>query len=247
MGNEDKVSITKNSFDITFWLSIVLLGALAFCAYLILKPKPSHRSYTSNKGTPISGQMDIEARGLRGFVRNQTDDSMKINFHTPDGMFEDIEQAKKGGVYKIYRSADSRIVDPRSVIAISFAKKGNRKVDLNGFILMNAKNMQRMFPDQKMVVAIIHLDKEITGKFDNFAIPNQTIAFYIDSGYKQEGYNCAVFFFETPDGFWSVNWVAPRHILDNEKSKERGIFLGLIKYMSIIIADKNSKDLLLLI
>lgn len=247
MDNEDKISITKNNFDITFWLSIVLLGALAFCAYLILKPKPSYRPYISNKDTSINGQIDIEARGLPGFVRNQTDDSMKIIFHTPDGMFEDMEQARKNGVYKIYRSADSRIVDPRSVIAVSFAKKKNKKVDLNDFILMNTKNLQRMFPNQNMIVGIVHLEKNITGKFDNFAIPYQTMAFYIDRGLNWEEYNCAVFFFETPDGFWSVNWVAPRHILDNEKSKERGIFLGLIKYMSIMIADKNSKDLLLLI
>ncbi|PIQ91124.1 MAG: hypothetical protein COV71_00875 [Candidatus Omnitrophica bacterium CG11_big_fil_rev_8_21_14_0_20_41_12] len=247
MDSDDKVMMTKNNFDLTFWVLIALIGVMLFCAFLILKPKFTNKNNNFIKDTEINNQISIESRGLPGFKPNQTDDSMKINFHTPDGMFEDIEQARKDGVYKIYRSADSRVVDPRSVIAVSFAKKNNKKVDLNDFILMNTKNLQRMFPNQNMIVGIVHLEKNITGKFDSFAIPYQTMAFYIDRGLNREGYNCAVFFFETPDGFWSINWVAPRHILNDENSKERGIFLGMIKYMSIMIADKNSKDLVVIL
>ncbi len=234
--------MTKNNFDITFWVSIAMIGIMLFCAFLLLKPKFTDKNKNFARSTGINNQVSIETRGLPGFIPNQTDDSVKVDFFTPDGMFEDVEQARKSGVYKMFRSADSRRVSPESVISISFAKKRNSKLGLNDFIFVNTRNLKQMFPNQNMTIGIIHLEREVTEKFDFLAMPYQTVALYIDDGFNRVGHNCAIFFFETPDGFWSINWTAPRRILNNEKGKERGIFLGMIKYISMMILNPKTKN-----
>lgn len=63
-------------------------------------------------------------------------------------------------------------------------------------------------------------------------IPYETIMLLIDDYAGKPGYNCVIFSFETPDGYWSINWTAPRKILERE-DKERDIFLRFIKFMGI--------------
>lgn len=233
--------MTKNNFDITFWVSITVIGVMLCCAFLLLKPKFTNKT-SLTKDIGINNPVPIETRGLPGFIPNQVDDSVDVNFFTPTGMFEDVEQARKSGVYKMFRSADSRRVNPESVISISFAKKVNSNIDLGDFILVNSRNLKQMFPDQNMTIGIIHLEKKITEKFDFLGIPYQTIAFYIDGGLDRVGHDCAIFFFATPGGFWSINWTAPRKILNNERGRERGIFLSMIKYISMMILNPKTKN-----
>lgn len=242
MDKDEKITITKNNSDIIIWFSIIFIGVMLFLAFLILQTMFEKKDYGLNKNLGINKQISIESKWLPGFIPNQNDDSMKVSFYTPDGMFEDNEQARKSGVYKVYRSSDIKLVSPESVISISFTKKKNSNLGLKDFIFANTRNIKQIFPNQNMTIGIVHLQMDVVEKFENMGIPYQTILYNIDKGVYRSGLSCAIFFFETPDGFWSINWTAPMSILENEKGKERGIFLGMIKYMTMMIFNPNTKS-----
>ena len=111
---------------------------------------------------------------------------------------------------------------------------------MNGFILRNTQNLKKLFPNQEMTVGLLHLPEDVVKKFEDMVIPYQAILFLMDEGINRPVYSCAIFFFETPDGFWSINWTAARKILENE-GRERDIFLGLIKFMMIGIQHPDTK------
>jgi hypothetical protein len=188
----------------------------------------------------INSHVNIEVKPLPGFTPKEKDDSMDIEFITPDGVVEDEETARENGIYKVYKSADTKQVHPESVISISFSKKKGRAIDLNGFILGNTQNLKKLFPNQELTVGLIHLPIDVVKKFEYMAIPYQAILFFIDEKDRQPGFNCAIFFFETPDGFWSINWNAPREILERE-GREKGIFLSIIKFSMILIKRPDGK------
>lgn len=245
MYKDEKIMITKNNFDITYWFSIIFIGVLLFLPFLILKTMFAKKDYGLNRNVGINKQVPIESRPLPGFVPNQNDDSVKIDFYTPDGMVEDEDAARKIGAYKIYRSSNAKLVHPESVISVSFAKKKNNNLGLEGFILVNTRNIKRIFSDQNMIIGIVNLPNDVVEKFVTLGMPYQTILYNIDKEAGRLGLSCAIFFFETPDGFWSINWTAPKGILEYEQGKERGIFLGMIKYMTMMILNPNSKNALI--
>jgi tetratricopeptide (TPR) repeat protein len=176
--------------------------------------------------------VDIQMVPLPGFIPNQQDDSRTILFNTPYGMVEDEAVARNMGIYRFYKSADGKKIHQKSVISISFSKKKDTTFDLQSFIVSNTMNMKKFFPGQEVTVGLLELPKDVVKKFEDMAIPYQAILFFIDEGVNQQGHNCAIFFFETPDGFWSINWTAPKKILERE-GRERDIFLRLIKSMMI--------------
>lgn len=225
----------KKSFDISFWFSILFIGAMLFFAQkVIFLTKESNSSGIMN-----IEQIPIEMKLLSGSTPNQGDDSMQIGFLTPNGMVEDENIARKIGVYKFYRSAE-RKVNHESVIAISFLKKGSGGFNLREFILSNTQNLIRAFPNQKPTLGLITLNPEVVQKFEYIGMPYAVVSYFI-KGVADPDFSCAIFYFETPGGFWSINWTAPKRLLERE-TREKNIFLGLIKFMMIGVANPNTKS-----
>lgn len=226
----------KQNSSIFSWSAIVFINLLLIFVYSVSLKEAFGNEINSSVSTQtdIGSKDNIEVKPLPGFMPNEKDESMNIVFTTPDDMVEDEEAARKYGIYKLYKSADSKQVDPKSVIAISFSKKKGSILDLKSFILGNTLNIKKLFPNQELTVGMLQLPEDVIKKFEVMGIPYQAISFLIDAGNNKPSHNCAMFYFETPDGFWSINWTAPREILERE-GRERGIFLSLIKFTSIII------------
>jgi len=228
--------VVKNNSNVFNWLLAIFISTIFILGHLFLSKEVfgDEINTSSANNTDIDSHVNIEVKPLPGFTPNENDDSMKIEFITPDGMVEDEEAARKNGIYKFYKSADITQVHSESVIAISFCKKKGNVQDLDSFILGNTQNLKEFFSNQKLTVGLLHLPMDVVKKFEVMGIPYQAITFLIDAGNNKPSHNCAMFYFETPDGFWSINWTAPREILERE-GRERGIFLSLIKFTSIII------------
>ncbi len=241
MDKDKKFLVTKNNHNIILWFSIIFIGVMLFLAHLILQTIFAKKDHSLNRNIEINKQIPIEMRYLPGFTLNQKDDSMKIEFFIPDGMVEDEDTAKRSGLHKLYRSADNKKVNPESVIAISFLKKKNRGFDLRKFVLTNTLNLIKAFPNQKPVIGLLTLQPDVVKKFEYIGIPYQGISYFIAGTVNHSAISCAIFYFETPDGFWSINWTAPKRLLERE-TRERNIFLGLIKFMMIGINNPNTKS-----
>lgn len=225
----------KSSSNIFIWLSVIFVSTMLVLGILLLiKGGLVGRINTSAEDADINNPIDIRIIPFPKFVPNQKDDSLNIRFFAPEGMVEDEEVTKELGVYKVFKSKDARQVHPQSYIVISFSKKKADVPDLENFIFGTTLNLKTIFPDQKLTIGILHLNKEIVKKFEYMRIPYYANLFLIKTGINKPGYNCAVFSFETPDGFWAINWMAPKKILECN-GKERSIFLSLIKFMVIEI------------
>lgn len=243
MEQEENKIITKNKFDTNFWLSITFLCVMLFLAVLILGIIFGKQDSNLYRIAGVDRGIPTELRGLSGFIPNQSDVSMQVKFITPWGMFEDVKGAQKCGIYKLYRSSNPLLVSPKSIIAITFAKKQSNGYGLREFILVNIRDLRLMYPGQQLTIGIGHLPLNVVEKFETMRMPYYTAVFYFDKVADRPAQSCAIFFFETPDGIWSIIWTAPKKILENEKGRERGIFLGLIKYVIMTIFDPESKNI----
>lgn len=230
----------KNTFN---WLLAIFASTiLIYGAVLLLKEVPLDKiNLSMRKAADNSGNINISAMPLPGFVPAQQDDSMDIHFPIPDSMSENEAIAKSLGVYKLYKSTDSRKVNPESIVSISFCKKKEFPIDLQSFIVGNSANMRKYFPGEKMEIGQLRLPADVVKKLEDMSIPYQAVLYLADNEKSSQRIcSCAIFYFETPGGFWSINWTAPREILVR-KCKERDIFLGLIKFMTIGIARPDTK------
>ena len=232
--------IEKNNLNVFNYLTAVFISAILILSFLILKDKFEGRKNNLSENVKADVRIDTKVIPLPGFIPNQQDDSRILFFHVPYGMVEDEAMARSMGIYKFYKSADGKKVHPESVISISFSKKKGSVLDLRSFILRNTQNLKKLFPGQELTVGLSHLHKDVVKKFEDMAIPYQAILFFINARGNQSGHSCAIFFVETPAGFWSLNWTAPRKILERDGT-ERNIFLSFIKFMAIGIMqpDRN--------
>jgi len=246
MFQDDKIIRVKNKYDATFWLAITFVCVMLILAGLILRTIFDNQDFVLYRIAGVDRGIPIEARGLPGFIPNQNDISREIKFITPPGTYDDVEGARKCGIYKLYKSSNPLLVSPKSIVAITFAAKQQKYgYGLEDFVLVNLRNLRLMFPGQPLKIGIVHLDREVIEKFETMRMPYYTVVFYFDKTDYWPAQSCAVFFFETPDGFWSIIWTAPKKILDNERGRERSIFLSLIKYMIMTIFESNSKNVII--
>lgn len=233
----------KNNSNVFNWLSAIFISAMLILGFLFLKEKSVSRINTSLENIDISNSIKSMISPLPRFVPNQKDESWGIRFHTPSDMVEDEGAARENGVYKVYKSANTKKIHPGSVIAISFCKKNDSLPDLRNFVLGFTYNLKTLFSvGQKMTIGLLNLPKDVVKKFEDMAIPYEAILFITEAVANQPSYNTAIFFFETPDGFWLIMWSAPRKILER-RGRERDIFLGLIKFMIIEIYHPDTKNL----
>ncbi len=232
----------KNNFNVLSWLSVIFVGAMLILGIVLLLKQIllDKTNILTARNTDSGSRLDIQQMPLPGFIPNQSDDSMDIHFTTPDGMVEDKAMAKSMGIYKVYRSADSKKVSPESFISISFCKKKDNKLGLKSFVVGNTRNIKKSFYGQEMTVGLLHLPGDVVKKFEDMGIPYQGMLFLVDTKSNQSICSCAIFFFETPAGFWSINWTAPKAMLMRE-GREKDIFLGLIKFMIIGISRPDTK------
>ncbi|GEM_PF-2296464 len=245
MYQDYKIIRVKNTFDTKFWLSAAFICVMLFLAVLVLRIISGKENCNLYRIAGIDRGVPIELRGLPGFELNQQDVTTNIKFITPRGMIEDTRGAQKCGIHKLYKSVNPLLVNPKSVIAITFAKKLNKGYGLREFILENTRNLRLMYPGQHLTIGIVHLAWDVIEAFEVMRMPYYTVVFYFDKTADRPAQSCAVFFFETPDGVWSIIWTAPRKVLENEKGNERGIFLGTIKYMMMAIFVPGSKNAIL--
>lgn len=248
MDENETAKAMKNKFNSTHLLLIIFIGVMLILVFLILKTMFIKNNYVPTRNSEANQQVSVESKASPGFAPNQNDNMVKFEFITPTGMVEDSDLARRSGVYRIYKSSDSKLVSPESVVSISFTKNKNKALRLNDFILTNAQNLKQIFPDLEMAIGLIHLPKIVTEKFDSMDMPYSTILFNLTKGASGIGHSCAIFFLETPDGFWSINWTAPIKILQNEKGRERSIFLSVIAYTMFSMRNPyNPKDMLIVI
>lgn len=209
--------------------SLIISVLLILASPSLLQAEPLEELF-GNK--PI----DVEVKQLPGFVPNEHDDSIEIVFNTPDGMVENEELAREYGIHKIYRAQDPSKAHPESIIGISFSKKKEKSeiTNLNLFVASNAFNMRKLFPDSELTVGLLTLPEEVVKKFKDLAIPYQATLLLLDTKDGRPLHTSAIFYFETPAGFWSINWTGSREILESE-GKNRDLFLTLIYNTDIII------------
>jgi len=247
MEQGDKLIRIKNKFDATFWLSMIFIGVMLILAFVILKTKLVQEDNCIYRIAGVNRGIPIELRGFSGFEPAQRDVSADVKFLKPRGIFDDVKGARKCGIYKLYKSSNPLLVSPKSIIAITFAKKLNKGYELKEFIWENIRNLRLMYPGQPLTIGIVNLPWDVIEKFEIIRMPYYTMAFHFHKTVDRPAQSCAVFFFETDDGVWSIIWTAPWKILDNEKGRERGIFLSMIKYFMMGIMDFKSKNFTIVI
>jgi len=231
----------NKKFDTTYLFGIIFIGLMLVLFFFLLQKIFVNRDSSIINRTEINEEALINMMPIPGFIPNEKDERIEVNFLVPDDMIEDKEVAKKIGVYKIYKS-NSKKIDPQSFVSASFSKRKAGSQDLANFIYSIKLNLELHFPGQKMNINQLHLPKDVVEKFETMKIPYYAAMFLIDKGVNNSGYNCASFFFSIPSGYWLINWIAPRKILKHA-GRERDMFLTIIKYLAISEFNPNTKNL----
>lgn len=164
MDDEDKIIMVKKKFDVVLWISIVLVGVLFFCAYLILKPKDHNFTKTARIDSSVSRRLFFpKETALRDGYRVTTNDwfflsTAQKRIFVIEGIEEiknkescsvkniaDIEGFMNGfdKAMQVYSASGGRIV----VISVLFHVLdygGALKCNKTGFLAMKEKIMKNM-------------------------------------------------------------------------------------------------------
>jgi len=161
-----------------------------------------------------------------GFKAYQNDPSIRIEFETPPGMYEDVESEKMHGFYKIYLPNGENFEDSVMAIVVNCQKKSSKLNTLDIFIRFNVEYFRSIYPETK--ISILQLPEDVTHKLNTLKIPNYAV--FLKSNSEVDISDNAVLFFETNKGLWSISYIAPEEAI---KGDMRDIFLSFIKNMDL--------------
>lgn len=164
MDDKDKIIMTKNNFDVTLWISIVLLGVLLFCAYLILKSKDHNFIKKVYTDSPASKRLFFpKETALRDGYRVTPNDWLFLNAAQKRiFVIEGIEEIKNKESCSVKKIADiDKFINSfdkamqifslgggkTAIIAVLFRildYGGALKCNKTGFLAMKEKIMKNM-------------------------------------------------------------------------------------------------------
>jgi hypothetical protein len=226
---------TYNALLGCFGLLFLIGSILLIKEFKYLSPSSSTTTVHNNQ----LRQYTIEFSS--GFIPGQRDD-WDIIFPVPNGMREDAEMTRQKGAHKVFVSAGNR-VDPNSIIVITFNRRRDAR-PLSMFVEGYIRRVREYLHQAEISAGKIDFPEEYLRKYRDLGIDNMAIAFMLDDPQTSREFNAAIFFFETPGGYWSVCWFAPRRLMLNESS-ERRLFVDLVGHTMIGIKrpETNSMEL----